>query len=309
MKDYLFNKKIDPADTKQTFSDIQLKVHCCRYWMLEEWECVNMAFPFWRLYYNIHGEARVSYDGKIFTLTPDKIFVIPPDTSFSTRLKENFNQPLKERIIGKRIECETDLILLKEKKFADHLFIHFNLGLVPDNVSPGIYLFDINDYTLSLITKIKRKIITDNMQIDLSGTFAIHSLILYLLNKMPGDCWNRKVFDRRIMFILHYIEKNYGERLTNQKLASKVNLATNSLIRLFHENTHNPLQEYIRKKRIEKACLLMHHTSDSIEQIAVNCGFVDRHHFSRVFKQITNVTPAYYKKYHTLEHYIIVKNE
>jgi transcriptional regulator GlxA family with amidase domain len=44
----------------------------------------------------------------------------------------------------------------------------------------------------------------------------------------------------------------------------------------------------------------MHHTSDSVDSIAMNCGFVDRQHFSKVFKQVMNISPAVYKKRHTL---------
>lgn len=44
----LTKKKIDPSENKQSFLNIPITIHCCRYWMFQEWEFTNMAFPFWR---------------------------------------------------------------------------------------------------------------------------------------------------------------------------------------------------------------------------------------------------------------------
>ena len=37
------------------------------------------------------------------------------------------------------------------------------------------------------------------------------------------------------------------------------------------------------------------HTNKTIEDVAVNLGFSDRYHFSRVFKIVTGLTPGIYK--------------
>lgn len=297
----LRKKKIDPAEFKQVFAEVNLKVHCCRYWLLNEWECLNMAFPFWRLYYNTFGNASVTYKGKTITLDKDKMLVIPPDTAFSTQLKSSPEMPFKESIIGKRVEGSKRVNSKKIKAKADHLFIHFNLGIIPDNVEPGLYDFPATPVMKDLAYRIKKNIISNNLQIDFSTTMAIHSLINHLLMEMPQSCWKHRPIDRRVLSCLRHIEKNLGQKLTNADMAVKAHMATNSFARLFHENIHLPLQEYIRKKRIEKACNLMHHTPDSIDQIATNCGFVDRQHFSKVFKQTMNITPAHYKKHHTMD--------
>ncbi len=297
----LEKKKIDPSESRQVFTDLSIRVHCCRYWILEEWECMNMAFPFWRIYYNTVGHATVAYNETVQVLTADKYIIIPPNTPFAASLKGNTRKPQKESIVGKRIVHLTELDGMDKQNKADHLFIHFNLGLVADNIKPGIYIFESNDQLEQLTNTIKSNIIRDNLTIDLSTTIAIHTLILKLTGSIIPNNWNRRNFDQRILIVLNYIEKNLSLKLTNEELANRAHMARNSFARLFHENIQLSVQEYIRKRRVEHACSYMHHSTDSIEMIALNCGFVDRHHFSRVFKNIMNVTPAYYKKYHTID--------
>ena len=172
---------------------------------------------------------------------------------------------------------------------------------MPDNFKPGLYEFPATPVLIDPTLRIKKYITKNNLHIDLTATLSIHVLIRQLLMDMDPKCWYNRTIDRRVMNCLRFIEKNLNQKLTNSDIAGKAHMSANSFARLFHENIHLSLQEYIRKKRVEKACNLMHHTPDSIDQIASSCGFADRHHFSKVFKQVMNVTPAYYKKHHTLD--------
>jgi AraC-type DNA-binding domain-containing proteins len=302
MTDKLLEKrKIDPSESKQSFTDVSIRVHCCRYWILEEWECINMAFPFWRLYHNTKGNAMVTFNDTIHVLTAEKFIIIPPNTPFATCLKGSFQVPHKESIVGERILNLSELNDLEKQNKADHLFIHFNLGLIADTIKPGIYVLENTSELEKITLKIKKNIIRDSITTDMVTTMAIHTLILNLLSSLSPDLWSHQSIDHRVLMVMNYIEKNLGQKLNNAELAFKANMAKNSFARLFHKNTQLSLQEYIRKRRVECACNLMHHSGDSIELIALNCGFVDRHHFSRVFKKIMNITPAYYKKFHTIE--------
>ena len=42
----------DPSKNQQTFTDVELKILCCRYWLLDVWNCNDLSFPFWRIYWN-----------------------------------------------------------------------------------------------------------------------------------------------------------------------------------------------------------------------------------------------------------------
>ena len=72
-------------------------------------------------------------------------------------------------------------------------------------------------------------------------------------------------------------------------------MSTNSFSRLFKNEIGVSLQKYIKKKRIDYACMLITHTSMSIDEIAFKTGFSNRFHFTRVFHEIIKTTPAKYK--------------
>jgi AraC-like DNA-binding protein len=69
----------------------------------------------------------------------------------------------------------------------------------------------------------------------------------------------------------------------------------NGFIRLFSTETGFSNLQYSRRKRVEKACLLLHFTNQ-LDEIARKTGFQYRYYFSRVFKQVTNYSPAQYKR-------------
>ncbi len=291
--DVLDKLKYDPSDIRQSFLDINIRLHCCRYWMIKEWECANMAFPFWRLYYNTFGKATVEYKGITTNLQSDQILIIPPNTSFSSKLKGG--SVIKESIVGKRITNKNEIIEIAKNKLADHLFIHFNLGLPFDLIEPGIYTCPLWE-NVELLEEIKSFCILGENSFNFRICTVINCLILSLLKEIPYEKWKNPIFDERVSNIVNFIEKHLGERLTNKLLSDKVNMVENSFARLFRENTGISIQQYIKKKRIDKSLILLHHSDTTIDEIATNCGFSDRFHFSKVFKDVMNISPGVYKK-------------
>lgn len=289
--------KYDPSDIRQSFPDINIRLHCCRYWLLSEWECINMAFPFWRLYYNTVGNASVIYKGITTFLKPEQILIIPPNTSFSTSLHASATDDFKESIVGKKIIRSDEIAKISSSLVSDHLFIHFNLGIPYDLLEPGIYTFPVGKNETDFLTEIKEFCINGENTFDFQICTSINSLILGLLKKIPRNKWETPILDKRVSGAIAYIEHHIGERLTNKRLSDRASMVENSFARLFRENTGISIQQYIKKKRIEKALILLHHSSSSIEEIATTCGFSDRYHFSKVFKELMEMSPATYKKH------------
>jgi AraC family transcriptional regulator len=53
--------------------------------------------------------------------------------------------------------------------------------------------------------------------------------------------------------------------------------------------------QYVRRMRIARAQNLMTEFSDSLSQIAAECGFADQSHFSRCFRKIVGESPAIWR--------------
>jgi AraC-like DNA-binding protein len=284
--------KTDPSTVKQHFTDISLRVHCCRYWKLSEWEFQNLSLPFWRLYANSKNGAAIHFEGRSISLNEGKIVLIPPYTSFSTSLKNGRG----DRLNGSRINTLEELVDLKSRGMVDHLFIHFNMGFRFDHLHPQIFVFNTNTTTSNLLNTIRASLIAEFRNLSVKQNLGIYALIMLLLSEIPGEAWSMKTTDSRILRVIEHIEQHSHDKLTNEHLAGIANMAVNSFLRLFKAATGSTLQKFVQNKRVEKALVLMHNPALSIEQIAGDCGFSDRQHFSKVFKRVVNLSPAQYRK-------------
>ncbi|MBN2166001.1 MAG: helix-turn-helix transcriptional regulator [Marinilabiliaceae bacterium] len=293
-------KKTDPSDVKQLISDVQINILCCRYWILNYWEGQNLSAPFWRLYYNRLSGGEIKFNDQTYDVGSDKLILIPPNTRYSTKFKGNTNGVTRDIIEGRRLEKNDTIADIKNQDAIDHLFIHFNLNMQFRLINTGIYLYDITDDLNQIILKIQEDVIADNRLISFSTTLLINLLLFRVLYSLPMGFWGKSISDKRVLKAMDYIKNFCHLKITNELLAENSNMAINSFARLFKEKSGLSIQQYVLKVRIENACDLMHHSSYSIDDIAVKCGFFDRHHFSTAFKQQLNITPAYYMKNHTM---------
>ena len=100
----------------------------------------------------------------------------------------------------------------------------------------------------------------------------------------------------QIMDICDYIDLHLGEKLTADVLARKLGYHRYYFTARFMEETGESLREYIRNRRIARACGLLRGTALDIEQIAGELGFGSRSYFGEVFKARMGVTPGEYRR-------------
>ncbi len=89
-----------------------------------------------------------------------------------------------------------------------------------------------------------------------------------------------------------------NKKLNTIFLADKLNISNSQLNRRVTSSTGYSSSGYITQIRIEKAKHKLVNEDKPISQVAAECGFYDTAHFSRTFKQITNVTPTQFKNSH-----------
>lgn len=285
----------DPWEHQQKFERLNINVLCCRYCWLSQWSSQGMAFPYWRLYWNKTEGAYVIFKQKVY-LTPGSILLIPPYTPFSTGIEGNETQIAHYRLKGGWITNEADEAFNIELGNILHLYIHFNLGMVYDSITPGIYSFEAGKRELELISGILSNLKQGSNEFNFYSSLSIYHMIISKVNQLPEYLWVRKKIDARIQGSIKYIEQNLSSQLENKLLASDINMAPNSFSRLFKENMDATPRQFINKLRVDKACDMLHHTSLSIDKIAEQCGFFDRYHFSKIFTKTMKVTPAYYRR-------------
>ncbi len=93
-----------------------------------------------------------------------------------------------------------------------------------------------------------------------------------------------------------YIKEHMSEDVTVANIAEALHVAPNYFSRLFKRITGEGCNEYIVRKRIEKAKNLLETTSLKIYKIAVIVGYNDTNYFSLAFKKNTGLSPTKYRE-------------
>ena len=93
-----------------------------------------------------------------------------------------------------------------------------------------------------------------------------------------------------------YIEEHLGEEILLETLAAEAALSPFYFQRLFSRLVKKPVREYIRYRRLAKACRELSGSRDRILDIALECGFGSHESLTRVFKDAYGMTPEQYRK-------------
>ena len=93
-----------------------------------------------------------------------------------------------------------------------------------------------------------------------------------------------------------YINEHYAdEDISLDSVAEEINISANYLSAVFSNKVGLSFVEYITKKRMAKAKILLRNTSKKSGEIANEIGYKDPRYFSFVFKKNQGCTPSQYR--------------
>lgn len=99
-----------------------------------------------------------------------------------------------------------------------------------------------------------------------------------------------------------YIQKNYAlPDLSLKQVARAVYSSPAYLSRLFKREMNCTLTEFINKVRVEQAKVALSDPSKSVAEVAHEVGYRDRSYFSRIFREVTGMSPNEYRKKRIIE--------
>jgi transcriptional regulator GlxA family with amidase domain len=104
------------------------------------------------------------------------------------------------------------------------------------------------------------------------------------------------VLQRGFSEVLKFIDQHLEEDLRNPRLARMSHLSVSHFVRQFKTAVGQSPAGYVLQQRIARAVRDLVFTPAKIEEVAQQCGFANRFHFSRHFKQIMGVSPAIYRR-------------
>ncbi len=201
-------------------------------------------------------------------------------------------------------------------------FLLASTGLV-DGRKCATHWMAANDFRrmFPAVDLVEDKIITDDKGIYTSGgAFSYLNLILYLIEKYAGRdvaVFCSKAFQIEIdrhsqsPFIIfngqkeheddvikkaqEFIEKNVGEKITVDQLASMLAVGRRNFERRFKKATANTVVEYIQRVKIEAAKASLERSRENVNEVMYNVGYTDPKAFRIAFKKITGLSPVQYR--------------
>lgn len=134
-------------------------------------------------------------------------------------------------------------------------------------------------------------------QTDDVAALAIEGLVLELLTegvrlRREGATGSAPAWLRRAHDILG---DEFGRKWSLSDLASAVDVHPVHLCREFRTHYGMTIGDFVRRRRVERACVLLADPHRPLAQVALECGFADQSHFSAVFKRFTGATPAEFR--------------
>lgn len=103
-------------------------------------------------------------------------------------------------------------------------------------------------------------------------------------------------YSKPIQSTCDYLHLQLANPLDMEMLAERLGYSKYYLSRLFKKETGISVNDYLRKIRIERACLMLGTTGYSIDEIAVRTGFGSRSFFANTFKKYMGMTPVQYRQ-------------
>jgi transcriptional regulator GlxA family with amidase domain len=92
--------------------------------------------------------------------------------------------------------------------------------------------------------------------------------------------------------VREYVEASFARKVDLSCLADIAGLSTSYFSRAFKQSFGMPPHRYVMMRRLAAATELIRKTSKPLAQVAIEIGFSDQSHFTRIFTQMTGETPG-----------------
>jgi two-component system response regulator YesN len=116
--------------------------------------------------------------------------------------------------------------------------------------------------------------------------------VLYLNTLMHRDCIEYPFISRAIA----YINTHYTQNINMACVANYVSVNYTYFSEKFREHTGINFNEYLKRRRLEEAKILLTDGYYKVYEVASRSGFGDVKYFTRIFRDETGLSPSEYRR-------------
>jgi AraC-like DNA-binding protein len=234
---------------------------------LKNWNHEAVDSPFWRLYHNPKPGCFLRFQGQLIPLQPDSLMLIPANTIFDC--------------CGPMEAC--------------HFWLHFTVNRLTGSVAEQPIILEMQPLLKSLIDAV---IETHQLPAGAARDQRVHHQSAALLHAVFAE-WNApppEPLPERLLEILALIQKAPHSNLSNPFLAELSGMSVEKFIREFRQHTGHTPAAYVLSTRLRLAGESLALTDHTIDQIAAQNGFPNRHYLSRMFTRQFGCGPAEFRE-------------
>jgi AraC-like DNA-binding protein len=133
---------------------------------------------------------------------------------------------------------------------------------------------------------------------QLESQYLATGLVLSLLQTYSRGNAESSDQPELLNWIISFMSLHLSEPLSVADMAERAGLSASRFSQVFRDRFGRPPHQFLLHLRIQRAQDLLQHTGLTLQQIAVQCGFTDVHHFAKAFKRIAGHTPGAYRRLH-----------
>lgn len=242
-------------------------IHDCGYLAdLEHWDHPGVDSPFWRFYHNQRPGCHLLFQGQKIPLEPKTCVLIPANTIF---------------------DCCGPVP-------TSHLWLHFTVTR-PGAAIPEIPMILTLDATL-------RALLGDLMESHRATASEARDLKIYhqsaaLLHAAFArvDLPVAPAIPERLLAVLEIIHRAPQADLSNPVLSVHAGMSVERFIRTFRQHLGLTPAAHVMATRVRLAGEALALTDKTIDEIAIEKGFPNRHYFTRVFTREMGCGPAEFR--------------
>jgi AraC-like DNA-binding protein len=234
---------------------------------LENWNHEGVDSPFWRLYHNPKPGCCIRFKGEDIDLGPSRFVLIPANTIFDC--------------CGPVPAC--------------HFWLHFTVTRLTGEVPEVPVLLKATPLLRALVSA---TIETHQQTAGEGRDQRLHHQSSALLHAAFAE-WDMPpspAMPERLIEVLELIQRAPHSDLSNGFLSERSGMSLEKFIRSFREHTGITPAAYVLNTRLRLAGEALALTEKTIDQIAVENGFPNRHYFTRMFARQVGCGPAEFRE-------------
>jgi len=224
--------------------------------------------------YVFEGTARMLIDGKEYSVETGDVCICFPGVVHGYL---EGSQDARTLMLIFPPEISSDFPALLARSYPQ------NPVIAKSQLSPDV-TFCVEEIRKESMAEFDEKVIRGYLQVILARTMPL----LTLRNRKPE--MSDVVYE-----ILKYLSQHYNEPMNLNDLAHALGVSRSYLSHTFSQRIGTNFRTYINTLRADQACIMLRNSTQSITNIAYECGFETQRTFNRVFSEIYGITPTQYR--------------